>query len=75
METPCVRTCAVHPTLRLCVGCGRSLDEIARWVEFTAAERARVMAQLPQRMTAISATTSATEGATTATAPAAPANG
>jgi predicted Fe-S protein YdhL (DUF1289 family) len=55
IETPCTRVCVVHPTRKLCIGCGRSLDEIARWIDFTAAERARVMAQLPARLAAMSA--------------------
>jgi len=54
MQTPCVRACAVHPTLGLCVGCGRSLDEIGRWSDFTPDERARIMAQLPSRLAALS---------------------
>jgi uncharacterized protein len=55
METPCVRTCVVHPTLNICVGCGRSLDEIARWIEMSAQERVGVMALLPQRLSALAA--------------------
>jgi predicted Fe-S protein YdhL (DUF1289 family) len=38
------------PCARFCIGCGRSLDEIARWIDFDAAERARIMAQLPARL-------------------------
>jgi predicted Fe-S protein YdhL (DUF1289 family) len=49
IETPCIRICAVHPALKVCVGCGRTLDEIGRWIAMTDAERSRVMAQLPQR--------------------------
>jgi uncharacterized protein len=55
IETPCKRVCVVHPTLRLCIGCGRSLDEIARWMGYSAAERARIMAQLPARLDAMPA--------------------
>jgi hypothetical protein len=50
IESPCTRVCVVHPARRLCIGCGRSLDEIARWVDFDAAERARIMTQLPARL-------------------------
>ncbi len=41
VASPCTRVCAVHPRLKLCVGCGRSLDEIAGWMAFDAGERAR----------------------------------
>jgi uncharacterized protein len=56
IDTPCNKVCVVHPTLSLCIGCGRSLDEIARWIDFAPAERARIMAQLPARLAALSGT-------------------
>ena len=53
IESPCNRVCVVHPTARLCIGCGRSLDEIARWIGLSGAERNRIMAQLPARLAAL----------------------
>jgi predicted Fe-S protein YdhL (DUF1289 family) len=50
IQTPCNKVCTIDPASRLCAGCGRSLDEIAGWTALTDAERARVMAQLPQRL-------------------------
>jgi predicted Fe-S protein YdhL (DUF1289 family) len=35
------------------MGCGRSLDEIGRWLDVVPAERARIMAQLPSRLAAL----------------------
>jgi predicted Fe-S protein YdhL (DUF1289 family) len=54
IESPCNKVCVVHPTLGVCIGCGRSLDEIGRWIDFAPAERARIMAQLPSRLAALS---------------------
>ena len=54
IDSPCNRVCVMHPSLGLCIGCGRSLDEIGRWSGFAAAERARIMAQLPSRLAALS---------------------
>jgi hypothetical protein len=34
----------------LCLGCGRTVDEIARWTSMTASERAQVMLELPERL-------------------------
>jgi len=34
---------------RYCLGCRRTLDEIARWGEMSDAERKSVLAQLPGR--------------------------
>jgi predicted Fe-S protein YdhL (DUF1289 family) len=52
IQTPCNRVCVVHPMRQLCIGCGRTLDEIARWIELGDAERTRIMAQLPSRLAA-----------------------
>jgi predicted Fe-S protein YdhL (DUF1289 family) len=53
VESPCNRVCVVHPTARLCIGCGRSLDEIARWSGLSSAERGRIMVKLPARLAAL----------------------
>jgi uncharacterized protein len=53
IESPCNRVCVMHPSLGHCIGCGRSLDEIARWSDFAPAERAWILAQLPPRLAAL----------------------
>lgn len=49
VQSPCIKLCVVHPEARICVGCHRSLDEIARWSQMTQDERIAVMTQLPGR--------------------------
>ncbi len=49
MESPCVKVCVVHPAERICVGCLRSIDEIARWSRMSLEERRDVMIDLPAR--------------------------
>ena len=49
-ETPCVAVCMIDPRSNLCLGCGRTLPEIARWPRMTREERLAVMALLPDRM-------------------------
>lgn len=46
IETPCVKICTLDARAGRCLGCGRTLDEIARWGAMTAAERAAVMDRL-----------------------------
>jgi hypothetical protein len=53
IDTPCARVCVVHPRLDVCIGCGRTLSEIARWIELGDAERRRIMSQLPARLAAL----------------------
>ncbi|MWD27535.1 DUF1289 domain-containing protein [Aquicoccus sp. SCR17] len=49
IESPCIRVCVVHPEERICTGCLRSVDEIARWSRMTPEERRAIMAELPDR--------------------------
>ena len=50
VSSPCTRVCIVHPVTGLCEGCGRTLEEIARWGVMSEAERRAIMADLDQRM-------------------------
>ena len=49
-ETPCIAVCLMDPKTSLCVGCGRTLPEIARWGRMESAERLSIMSGLSQRM-------------------------
>ena len=50
IESPCNKVCVVDPISALCIGCGRSLAEIEGWLRLLPEQRARVMAELPQRL-------------------------
>lgn len=47
--SPCVKVCRIEPGGDVCLGCERTLAEIAGWGLFTNAERAAIMATLPAR--------------------------
>lgn len=49
-ESPCIHVCTIDPASRLCVGCGRTLDEIGRWAIMTPGERRAIMDGLPARL-------------------------
>jgi predicted Fe-S protein YdhL (DUF1289 family) len=49
METPCIQVCVIEPGTGLCAGCGRSMDEIARWTQMTDGERRHIMRGLADR--------------------------
>ena len=53
IETPCVQICVLDPVSGLCVGCGRTGEEIGGWSAMTPEARARIMAALPERMRAL----------------------
>lgn len=48
-ESPCVKVCVIHPVEGLCVGCLRTLDEIAGWGAMDAAARHALLEALPAR--------------------------
>lgn len=49
IASPCTKVCTIDPRAGLCRGCGRTLDEIARWTSFSESERNRIMTELPRR--------------------------
>ena len=49
MKSPCIKVCQMDPVRGVCMGCCRTLDEIARWSQLGDAQRAAVMAELPER--------------------------
>lgn len=53
IESPCINICTLDARTRLCLGCGRTIDEIAGWSTMPPADRSRVMSELPARMAAI----------------------
>jgi predicted Fe-S protein YdhL (DUF1289 family) len=50
METPCVDVCEIDAASGLCIGCGRTIDEIAGWSQMSPEDRRGIMATLPARL-------------------------
>lgn len=48
-DSPCIKLCRIDPGRGLCLGCLRTLDEIAAWSRMTPAARRAVMDLLPSR--------------------------
>jgi predicted Fe-S protein YdhL (DUF1289 family) len=51
IKSPCIKLCVIEPESGFCIGCGRSRDEIACWMSYSAAQRDVIMLELPQRLT------------------------
>ena len=49
IATPCVQVCIVDGASGLCLGCYRTLPEIAAWSRYDDAGRAAILAELPGR--------------------------
>jgi hypothetical protein len=50
LESPCVNICLLDADTGTCVGCGRTLQEIADWASMSDQERRAVMRAIPARM-------------------------
>ncbi len=50
IETPCTKICTLDAESGLCLGCGRSAEEVASWTIYSERERIRIMAALPKRL-------------------------
>ncbi|MBP8144186.1 MAG: DUF1289 domain-containing protein [Inhella sp.] len=49
VASPCINVCRMDARSGLCLGCARSLDEIAGWAQASNAQRRAIAQQLPQR--------------------------
>ena len=47
--SPCIGICTLDPKSGHCLGCKRTVDELARWMAMDDAARQRVIDQLPGR--------------------------
>ena len=50
--SPCRSVCKMSTVTGLCIGCLRTLDEIAAWGQMSPEERAAVMREITQRQSA-----------------------
>ena len=53
VKSPCVNLCVLARKPRICVGCGRTIEEISRWEIASDAERLVILAALPDRLAAL----------------------
>lgn len=50
VPSPCIGVCALDDTTSICIGCGRTLAEVAAWSRLTNAQRREVVTRLPARL-------------------------
>jgi len=49
IDSPCVDICTTDPESDLCVGCGRTVEEIANWIIFSDKEKKKLLIELEKR--------------------------
>lgn len=50
IESPCIRVCIMDAASGLCIGCGRTLNEIGRWGSMSDPERRLIVCALSGRL-------------------------
>lgn len=50
IQSPCIDVCDVDSSGKYCIGCGRSMEEIAGWGSASDDERRAIMQILPERL-------------------------
>ena len=53
MKSPCINVCQMDPRRGVCLGCARTLDEIARWASMRDEERQEILNRLDERKRAL----------------------
>ncbi|TNM59912.1 DUF1289 domain-containing protein [Aliirhizobium smilacinae] len=53
VKSPCIRLCKIHVELGSCIGCGRTMAEIAAWGSLGVEAQAKIIRKLPSRLDAI----------------------
>ena len=48
-DSPCIDICQMDPESGLCVGCGRTIEEIANWSSYTNEKKKDILKQLKSR--------------------------
>jgi len=49
VQSPCVEICQLDPVSGMCLGCFRTMDEIASWIELTDIEKQSVLLNAQKR--------------------------
>ena len=55
VDSPCIKVCVVDLDTGHCIGCGRSRSEIASWPSLDTDEKQNVIANLPVRLSEMTA--------------------
>lgn len=50
IASPCIDVCDVDSTGQFCIGCGRSMDEIAHWLTMSDVQRQTIIKTLAERL-------------------------
>jgi predicted Fe-S protein YdhL (DUF1289 family) len=59
IPSPCTGACTLDPVHRRCIGCLRTIEEIAAWPEAAAAERLLIVQRLRERRRVLGRTSEA----------------
>ncbi len=70
VSSPCTNVCRMDPASGWCLGCRRTIDEIASWSSISDDERRDILRRLPARRAASAGSGAAASGPSAASPPA-----
>jgi uncharacterized protein len=50
VESPCIKVCVMDPISNFCIGCGRTIQEIAQWGGLDAGAQQHIVDAIPERL-------------------------
>lgn len=53
MPSPCINVCELDPRTDVCIGCGRTLDEIAEWASAPRGRQRQIVTDAAMRLAAM----------------------
>jgi predicted Fe-S protein YdhL (DUF1289 family) len=49
VPSPCIKVCQLDPATQICLGCQRTMQEIADWLELSDVEKRAVLTRIESR--------------------------
>ena len=49
IESPCINICELDPNTDLCLGCKRTKEEIAKWIQYNNKEKVKIIKKAQKR--------------------------
>lgn len=49
MISPCIKNCKIDNKTKICIGCKRTLDEIATWTTYSTTQQQKIIDSLKYR--------------------------
>ena len=49
IDSPCIDICTTDPESELCIGCGRTQEEVSKWISYSNEQKQQVLLNINKR--------------------------